>query len=126
MGADKKGFGRIEGTVQADGSVSLKQDSPGSGNAMTWKFSCDGIWAVGTLSSDRRSRSSPTDGFRFSVGTGHLRDLRGKPRVSVVALATAAALVLGPSLPPDARAQAIHATSYMETGVANGTVHTFE
>ena len=76
MEADSKGFEDIEGVVQAGGCVSANQDSPGCGNVPTWKFSCDGIWAVGTPSSHRRSRSSPTDGFRFSVGTGRPRDQR--------------------------------------------------
>ena len=76
MAADNKCFENIEGVVQAAESVSANQESPGCGNMPTWKFSCDEIWAVGTPSSYRRSRSSPADGFRFSVGTGRPRDQR--------------------------------------------------
>ena len=105
MEADKTSFERIEGTTQANESGLVKQTSPDSGNAAIWKFSCDGIWAVSARSSDLRSGSSPAESLQFSVGTGRRRIPGGKLGVSMVAVATAALLIVFPPLTPEARTQ---------------------
>ena len=105
MEADKTSFERIEGTAQANEPGLVKQTSPDPGNAAIWKFSCDGIWAVSARSSDLRSGSSPAESLQFSVGTGRRRSPGGKLGVSMVAVATAALLIVFPPLTPEARTQ---------------------